>query len=106
LRNSDTALDGFWRLIEATYGWRNRDARPLRRLLPLCAYAIVIAVCFAVAGVFSSRVTTDTVSEVLLTGTGCASMGLSELTNLSYVGTVWDPYNTQRVVRSVLLYSI
>ncbi|KAF2660683.1 hypothetical protein K491DRAFT_774588 [Lophiostoma macrostomum CBS 122681] len=101
LRNSDTAFDGFWRLLETSYGWRKRDARPFRRLLPLCAYAFVIALCFAVAGIFSSRVTTDTVSEVLLTGKNCASMGLNDLTNLSYYGTVWAPYNTQRVMSSL-----
>ena len=99
LRNSDTSFDGSWRLIEAMYGWRKRGARSLVRFLPLCLYGLVISICFAVAGVFSSRVATDTISEVLLIGTGCASMGLSELTNLSVFGTVWEPYNTQRVMR-------
>jgi hypothetical protein len=100
LRNSDTAEAGFTRLIEAAFAWRRHGAQSMKRFLPLSTFALVIAACFTAAGLFSSRVTTDTVSEVLLKGSSCRMMGLSGLSSgedLAAFSTIWTPYNTQRV---------
>ncbi|KAF2470314.1 uncharacterized protein BDR25DRAFT_343088 [Lindgomyces ingoldianus] len=101
LRNSDTAQDGFWRTLMAIIAWRKHNARSLQRLLPMLVFAVATGICFAVAGIFSSRVTTETANEVLLTGTNCALMGFSGLSNITAFGTVWEPYNSQRVTASL-----
>lgn len=101
LRNSDTAEAGFTRLIEAAFAWRKHGAQSMKRLLPISTYALITASCFTAAGLFSSRVTTDTASEVILTGSSCAMMGLSGLSSgadLEAFSSVWEPYNTQRAV--------
>ncbi|KAF1994209.1 hypothetical protein P154DRAFT_586672 [Amniculicola lignicola CBS 123094] len=73
LRNSDTAQDGAWRLFDSMLSWRSgrRASRPIIRLLPFIFVALIISAAFGVASIFSSRVTTDTENEVLLTGKRC-----------------------------------
>jgi hypothetical protein len=71
LRNSDTPVTALTDLLYMAIAWRNVARRPLRRLLALSLWAITISLSFSVAGLFSSRVTTDTASEVLLNGSTC-----------------------------------
>jgi hypothetical protein len=100
LRNSDTAEAGLTRLIEAAFAWRKHGVQSMKRFLPISTYALVTAACFTAAGLFSSRVTTDTVSEVILTGSSCAMIGLKGLSSgedLAAYSSIWLPYNTQRV---------
>ncbi|KAF2729273.1 hypothetical protein EJ04DRAFT_568779 [Polyplosphaeria fusca] len=73
LRNSDSP-DGF--LIETfwmMWSWRRRTKSigTLTRLLSLFAIALVLAVAFAVAGVFSSRISGAMGDEILIKSPNC-----------------------------------
>ncbi|KAF2018547.1 hypothetical protein BU24DRAFT_475616 [Aaosphaeria arxii CBS 175.79] len=52
-----------------------------RRLLPITAAAITISVCFTIAGIFSSNVTTNDGNEILLTGRNCGILDLDTILN-------------------------
>jgi hypothetical protein len=80
LRNSDTAQDGAWRLLMSLSAWRagSRARRPIYRLLPLIILAFAVSAAFGVASIFSSNVTSETLNQVLLTGTGCAAMNKTQ----------------------------
>ncbi|KAH8886193.1 hypothetical protein GQ53DRAFT_828197 [Thozetella sp. PMI_491] len=71
LRNSANPESGGWVLLELLFAWRNVAKRPYQRLcLPLLA-SVFCFVGFTLAGGFSSRISTMTGNEVLLTGTRC-----------------------------------
>ncbi|KAF2726818.1 hypothetical protein EJ04DRAFT_582442 [Polyplosphaeria fusca] len=73
LRNSDTALQGGWELFTVVLAWRRSRSgqRVIRRGIPLAAFAVVMSASFSLAGIFSSRVSTEQTSEVLLSGASC-----------------------------------
>ena len=71
LRNADTPEDGAWRLFQALIAWRMHADRPVLRLLPSALLATLTFIALLVGGIFSSRITTDEGSEVLLTGKMC-----------------------------------
>jgi hypothetical protein len=58
------------------FAWRSgqRARRPIFRLLPIIILAFVISAAFGVASIFSSNVTSDSLSQVLLKGTRCAAI--------------------------------
>jgi hypothetical protein len=80
LRNSDTAQDGAWRLLMSMFAWRSgrRASKPITRLLPIIVFAFLLSAAFGVASIFSSRVTSEIVNEVLLKGTRCGTIDSSK----------------------------
>ncbi|KAF2014548.1 hypothetical protein BU24DRAFT_482050 [Aaosphaeria arxii CBS 175.79] len=81
LRNADTPEDGAWRIIQALLAWRKNARRPILRLLPLALLAWTTFSLLLVGGIFSSRLTSDNGSEVLLTGKHCGpTSDLSKVT--------------------------
>lgn len=49
LRNADTAAQATTSLLWA-FGWRKRASRPVRRILPVLVYAVVVWAAFTVSG--------------------------------------------------------
>ncbi|CAJ2500266.1 Uu.00g031190.m01.CDS01 [Anthostomella pinea] len=69
LRTNPEPASGFLSLFELLFAWRGKARRVYRRLLPLITLAVLLAVGFAFATGYSSRVAVD--HEVLLIGSGC-----------------------------------
>lgn len=72
LRNSRSATNALWQLLQARWSWRSNTQRPVWRSVPLVLSATVHIAVFAVAGIFSSHVTT-TNSEALIRSSHCGS---------------------------------
>lgn len=72
LRNSSTADEAFWNLLKVTWAWRKSNHLIYLRVGPLALLSLVAGLTFAVAGVFSSQVSSAMGNEVLLSGHGCA----------------------------------
>ncbi|KAL1638028.1 hypothetical protein SLS58_009049 [Diplodia intermedia] len=71
LRNIATGSGGLYRLLTAAWAWRGTAARVYVRILPLLVATVLIVSGFAVASVFSSKISTLTGDEVLLLGDNC-----------------------------------
>ncbi|KAF1925396.1 uncharacterized protein M421DRAFT_94681 [Didymella exigua CBS 183.55] len=67
LRNSNLALDAFFAFLDIWRVWRNRIRNGNRRLLGTASIALMVAVAFTLAGIFSSRVFQGW-NEVLISG--------------------------------------
>ena len=71
LRNSETPEFALWNFIIMLKTWRNKALRPYRRLSLYIIFTVAMFAAYNAASLFSSRVTADTASEVLLTGKDC-----------------------------------
>lgn len=71
LRNAETPEFALWNFIIMLKTWRNRASRPYKRLILYILFTIAIFAAYNAASLFSSQVTADTASEVLLTGKDC-----------------------------------
>ncbi|KAF2474435.1 uncharacterized protein BDR25DRAFT_385987 [Lindgomyces ingoldianus] len=107
LRNSDTAQDAAWRLFISLLSWRSgaRARRPIARLFPIILGALLISSAFGIASIFSSHVTTDTTSEVLLTGARCGVVNQKKPHNITKMLELLLPYYTERASQ-VLNYGL
>lgn len=90
LRNSDSAASALWAIIQLTWAWYNSTDRPLTRLLPTLSTAVFCVVAFAVAGGYSSQISSALKNEVLLDGTNCGIIDLPSTidlmsTRMSYI---------------------
>jgi hypothetical protein len=74
LRNAETPGNALLHLPLVLAAWRGKAQRVVLRLFPVILFAILTASAFTVAGLFSSRVTTETASEVLLKGGDCRQL--------------------------------
>jgi hypothetical protein len=82
------------------FAWRSgaRARRPVLRLLPIIILAFVISAAFGVASIFSSNVTSDSLSQVLLKGARCAAID-------QYQGSAYQqltqllPYQAERATK-------
>lgn len=82
------------------FSWRQKAFHPYRRLIPTILFAALVYVGFGVASIFSSRVTTNTGNEVLLSGTNCGILteeNTEAYTYDQYI-TLLAPYETQRSI--------
>lgn len=104
LRNSENAQDAALQLGQVIWAWRvpARFRNPFPRLFAIIALALSISVSFGLAGVFSSHITTDTSSSVLLTGANCGPLagdsaaGGAPVTADAYY-TLFEPLQSRRV---------
>ena len=88
LRNNSSATHALWLFLRTGWAWRRRASGPFRRSVALATAAIVNVVAFAVAAVFSSRMT-STGSEVLLRSSSCGMMDWPDATqSASLAGSV------------------
>ncbi|KAH8722823.1 hypothetical protein GQ44DRAFT_569975, partial [Phaeosphaeriaceae sp. PMI808] len=92
IRNAETPESAMWYLLLLAKAWRKRANNPYRRLGFILILSIAISAAFGVAGVFSSRVTTGTVSEVLLTGKSCRRPGSGGRLDGSDFHALYDPW--------------
>ncbi len=94
LRNVGTGVDAARMLMNAVWMWRGKARRPFRRLLPAILAALLISVAFAVAGVFSSSITREGASEVLIQADNCGPLDSDDSEQpLGYV-LLFDPYQS------------
>lgn len=70
LRNVSSDSSAIWQLLQSGYHWRGRTPKPALRSLQFVALATFHLALFALAGTFSSHVTSAG-SEVLLAPEGC-----------------------------------
>ncbi|KAH8730615.1 hypothetical protein GQ44DRAFT_700586 [Phaeosphaeriaceae sp. PMI808] len=74
LRNSDSAYTAALQFLEILWAWRKKRVWGLyKRLLPVLGFSLLLSLGFAAAGILSSRVVTNDVSEVLLSGRNCGA---------------------------------
>lgn len=73
LRNSDSSSGVLAEIFWMIWSWRRKAGllRVLKRLLPLFALAATLAAGFAVAGVFSSRISSSMGGEVMISSPNC-----------------------------------
>ncbi|KAJ8112330.1 hypothetical protein OPT61_g5274 [Boeremia exigua] len=71
LRNSPLALDAAFELALVFNAWRRRGTRLIQKLLLPTLLALALAVSFILAGIYSSRVSSSSANEVLLSGRDC-----------------------------------
>ena len=91
LRNSETSMQGAWQLFYSIIVWKRRylfigfainmptslikfsyaSIRVLQRGIPIIAAAVVLSCGFGFASIFSSRVSSGSTNEVLLSGRKC-----------------------------------
>jgi hypothetical protein len=100
LRNSATAQDAAWSLVKVILAWRvpPRYRKPFPRLIGTILLALLTAICFGIAGVFSSQITTDTANEVLLTGDNCGLWKANDDVDSASYDTLFEPRQHQRVL--------
>lgn len=70
LRNAVNGSNALWELTKVGWAWRSNSRSVLWRSLPLIIITTIHVVCFAIAGLFSSRVIT-TNDEVLVLSKNC-----------------------------------
>ncbi|KAH7397396.1 hypothetical protein BKA66DRAFT_566504 [Pyrenochaeta sp. MPI-SDFR-AT-0127] len=73
LRNS-TSYDTALAMVQASHAWRRRGRTTLQRTLPVALVATLLSAAFSVAGIFSSKITTSSVNEVLVAGKKCGPL--------------------------------
>lgn len=98
LRNSANAATAVWTIFEALWAWRYRTSRLYRRMVPLIGFTLFHISAFAVAGIFSSRVSNG--NEVLLAHSnlcGTYSSDQSNKSNTTDWNTIVSPWFTNTV---------
>jgi hypothetical protein len=81
LRNSLSPWQFSWKLIRLTWAWSKATRGPTRRQsIPLVSLTLILGTCFAIAGLFSSRVASTT-GNSLIASNVC---GFPDFTVLSY----------------------
>jgi hypothetical protein len=72
LRNTESSVSGFWRLLRVWWAWHKQENKdPFRRTIAPVALGASIAVVFVVASILSSQVANSMGNEVLLSSPYC-----------------------------------
>ncbi|OJD29668.1 cytochrome p450 protein [Diplodia corticola] len=98
LRNSANGISGLWALAQMAWVWRDKTPHAHRRMVPLLLFTITCLGCFAVAGIFSSKIATSTASQVLISGPSCGQLYTDGNTNETLLDTVYQPFVHEKVV--------
>ncbi|KAF2017544.1 hypothetical protein BU24DRAFT_388882 [Aaosphaeria arxii CBS 175.79] len=96
LRNTETPPAALLQLIMITHAWKGRGGRPFLSNSGIFLLAAVIWGAFSIAGIFSSRVTTQTANEVLLTGKDCNIINAPDNMSVVEWGIVTQPWLSSR----------
>lgn len=96
LRNSSSDTGALWQFILVGWHWRERTKTPYKRSLPFAIIAVLHIAAFAIAGIFSSKITvlpaggTSRGSEVLLQSDVCGTWTTKDVTSTQdIVGETW-----------------
>ncbi|KAI0198859.1 hypothetical protein F4808DRAFT_462435 [Astrocystis sublimbata] len=100
LRNSTTGLQGSEQLARMLWAWRKGARRLWGRIASMLAVALASFLLFAVAGIFSSQVTTAPGDQVLLAGTNCGIPDYRQNPDANGISTILSPYLTEKIVAS------
>jgi hypothetical protein len=86
------------RLLALMIAWRSgrRARRPILRLFPAIAVAVIILVTSGVASIFSSNVIRETLNQVLLKGSRCRFFYSNNVQDPFEIFTRYLPYQTGR----------
>lgn len=76
-RNASTPGSASWQLLQLLFQWWDNAKRPVLRVVPLAALALVNLFLFALAGVFSAEVTKAAGNEVLVRSPNCGTWAIS-----------------------------
>ncbi|KAL9116076.1 MAG: hypothetical protein Q9227_000445 [Pyrenula ochraceoflavens] len=97
LRNANDEKTGFLSLARILLAWRKRAHRPITRLLPLLGTSLAIFVCFAMASIFASRISSG--NEVLISSPNCGVPNgtSSDPTTPRLVEAVFNTWSAERV---------
>lgn len=96
LRNSATSVSGFWSLGQLAWVWHRKAPHTHRRILPLLVFTAICLCCFAVAGIFSSKIATSTGSQVLISSPSCGHFDELREVNQSLYTSVYAPYRVKK----------
>ncbi|KAL0260139.1 hypothetical protein SLS55_005885 [Diplodia seriata] len=96
LRNSANGTSGLIRAVQLLLAWRNKAIKPVRRIFPVIAFALLTIYGFGAASGFSSRVSTAIGNEVLISSSNCAA-AVAISTNITEQLTIYWPYITKRM---------
>lgn len=96
LRNSANGTSGLIRLVQVLLAWRKNASKPVKRILPLIAFAVLSVYGFGAASGFSSRVSTGIGNEVLISSANCAApVAISN--NVTEQLEIYWPYTTRQM---------
>lgn len=97
LRNAASGTSALWSLLQITWAWRHHTRlRLYRRIFPITTFTLILVSTFALAGIFSSQISTSMGNEVLLSGRNCGILD-QLLGDPTRYQDVFLPYLTQRV---------
>ena len=102
LRNAANGASGLWSLLRMNWVWRKHTrAQPHKRIFPLITYTLITLCAFALAGIFSSQVSTSMGNQVLLLGSICGILPIdaADADAKGYWGTLL-PYFNERTISS------
>ncbi|KAF2140483.1 uncharacterized protein K452DRAFT_309634 [Aplosporella prunicola CBS 121167] len=71
LRNAATTTTGVIYFTQLLGSWRQHAQNPWKRVLPLLGFTALIMAVFSIASIFSSRISTATGNEVLISSPNC-----------------------------------
>lgn len=97
LRNTATSLGGLQGLCQMLWAWRRSARRPYARVLPFIIFSLLTVSCFAVAGIFSSRIGSSQTSEALLLPLICGTMNGDIANSIDY-GKYLGPQQRQMLI--------
>lgn len=99
LRNSANASAGLIRLLEISWAWRSKTARPLYRMIPLLTAIAISIAAFAVASIFSAQISSAMGDEILISSKLCGLPfnGDPSVVDERMVDTIYRPYNAKQI---------
>jgi hypothetical protein len=90
-RNSNSSGAGLYQLLRMLWAWRRHRsdrASPFKRIFPSILLGFFTLSAFIVAGIFSSRVATSTIGEVLVSSLNCGFGGRA--LSLSHIESIYN----------------
>ena len=96
LRNSSSADKAFSNFLKVAWAWRKSKYLVCLKVGPLALISLVGSLAFAVAGVFSSQISSFTGNEVLLSGLNCAWLNTSSFKPQEAL-SILQPYNSELI---------
>lgn len=98
LRNSTTGNTGLTHFLRILWAWRRKVKRPFHRMMPLIGAAALSTAAFAVASIFSSRISSAIGDEVLIASKFCGNFyTVSPNVTYSMIESTAFPYLTRKV---------
>jgi hypothetical protein len=101
LRNSSTGLGGIWAFLQLIWAWKRHSTirNVLSRLVPIVSFSFASITGFAVAGIFSSQISTKSGNEVLVSSVRPGFFDIALDTNVSAFMETVQPWASRRDVQ-------